>query len=202
MRNIIQKLKLRFHIFKRKLISVPGIDEKRSIIEFYRQKYCAQTFIETGTFLGDTVNFFKDKFHKIYSIELSHDLATKAKYRFAENENIEIVEGNSNVVLPILLQQTKGPILFWLDGHYSSEFFLGNNYIITAKGEKDTPINEELDIILQNTRNAIILIDDARLFNGTNDYPRISDLKQKVACINKNLKLFVKKDIIHIIPFT
>lgn len=202
MTDIIQKIKLRFHILKRKLISVPGIDEKRSIIEYYRQKYDPQTFIETGTFLGDTVDFFKDKFHKIYSIELGHDLAAKAKFRFAENENIEIVEGNSNVILPTILKKTKGSILFWLDGHYSSEFFLGNDYIITAKGEKDTPINEEIEIILQNTGNAIILIDDARLFNGTNDYPRISDLKQKIFCINKNFKLFVKKDIIHIIPLT
>lgn len=136
MNQTFQKIKIRLLILKRKLVLVPNILEKPKIIEFYRQKYNAQTFIETGTFLGDTVDFFKDKFHKIYSIELSHDLAAKAKYIFAEYENIEIVEGNSNVILPKLLQQTKGPTLFWLDGHYSSEFFLGNNYIITAKGEK------------------------------------------------------------------
>ena len=46
----------------------------------------------------------------------------------------------------------------------------------------------------------MILIDDARLFNGKNDYPTIKQLKQKVNKINNALHLFVKNDIIHIIP--
>lgn len=202
MKSICKKIKLKFLISKRKWFPVPDMDEKRSIIEFYRQKYDIQTFVETGTFLGHTVDFFKAKFNKIYSIELSHDLAAKAHSTFADYENIEILEGNSIAMLPLIIKKTTGPILFWLDGHYSSEFFLGEDYIITAKGEKNTPIVEELEIILQSNCNAIILIDDACLFNGTNDYPRIKNLKQKVTCFNKNLKLFVKKDIIHIIPLT
>jgi len=98
------------------------------------------------------------------------------------------------------LTDLESPVLFWLDGHYSSEFFYKEELIRTAKGEKDTPIEEELDIILRSSVEAIILIDDARLFNGKNHYPTIKAIKKKVKSYKMDGKVFVKKDIIHIIP--
>ena len=90
--------------------------------------------------------------------------------------------------------------LFWLDGHYSSEFFYNGEYIITAKADKNTPIEEELDIILNSKYLNIILIDDARLFNGENDYPTITNIKQKLISSERNYTLQVFDDIIHILP--
>jgi hypothetical protein len=52
--------------------------------------------------------------------------------------------------------------LFWLDGH-----FCGG---VSAHGDKGTPILEELNLILSHrVKEHVILIDDARLFNGTFD---------------------------------
>lgn len=79
--------------------------------------------IETGTFLGDTTDHFKEKFKKIFSVELSESLAIRAKERFRNNSNIKIMHGNSEHLLPEILKALDKPALCWLDGHYSSEFF-------------------------------------------------------------------------------
>src|SRR3990167_3220711 len=64
-------------------------------------------------------------------------------------------------------------ILFWLDAHYSGTG--------TARGRKDTPIARELKAILTHrVRNHIIIIDDARLFNGQNSYPKLTWLRKLI----------------------
>ena len=74
------------------------------------------------------------------------------------------MHGDSGEILPELLNNINEPILFWLDGHYSA----GN----TSKGSLNTPIIKELVTIFQHPiKQHIILIDDARLFNGADDYP-------------------------------
>jgi hypothetical protein len=74
-----------------------------------------------------------------------------------------------------------------------------DEYIITAKGERNTPIEKELDIILHSSISPIILIDDARLFTGKDDYPSISVIKKQVKNAGKNFLVSVDTDIIHII---
>lgn len=174
---------------------------KRSVIIEYAKKYRRDTFIETGTFLGDTIESLKHNFNKLISIELSEELAQKAQKRFIEDSNVAIIYGDSGKILPDILKETLEPCLFWLDGHYSSEFFIGSEYIRTAKGNKETPILEELDAILSHpVKNHVILIDDARCFTGKGDYPKISDIKKKLAESKAPYKLKVKNDIIRIIP--
>jgi len=83
------------------------------------------------------------------------------------------------------------PCLFWLDGHYS-----GGN---TAKGEKETPIMEELrQICAHPVKNHLILIDDAREFTGQNDYPTIESLRTFVGARLPGYGFDVKDDIIRI----
>ena len=150
--------------------------------------------------MGDTVEFFKNDFKEIYSIELAEDLATKAQNRFANDKHITIIHGDSGKVLKSLVATIHEPVLFWLDGHYSSEFFVGDEYIKTAKGEKDTPVEEELRVILNSGVDHIILIDDARLFVGMNDYPTISNMKQLVKKCSDHYVVSVSNDIIYILP--
>jgi hypothetical protein len=202
MEDIVSKSFLRVKIFLRKFQIIPEMTQKREIIEWYRKKFEPKIFVETGTFLGDTIEYFKNNFEKLISIELSEELARKATQRFFEDKHVKIIQGDSGVVLSSLMFELKSPVLFWLDGHYSSEFFINGEFIQTAKNNKNTAINEELDIILQSLVEAIILIDDARLFNGRNDYPTIKSIKKKVRLYKNNYTVFVKKDIIHIIPKT
>lgn len=198
-------LKFRIRQLKRfyqKLFIIQDYVVKRKIILVYAKKYQSEIFVETGTFLGDTVETMKTHFLELFSIELADKLATSATERFKNEKHINIISGDSSKILPSLCKQLNKPTLFWLDGHYSSNFYIGETYIETAKGLKETPIMEELRTILEHgIRNNVILIDDARCFNGTSDYPTIKELKKTLLAygITPN-QIKIKKDIIRIIP--
>lgn len=181
---------------------IPGYDEKRHIIREYKNQYATDVFIETGTFLGDTVEAMKNEFAKIYSIELSAELAAKAQARFNEDQHVKIIQGNSGSILKPLLQEINAPCLFWLDGHYSSQVFINGAFVATATGAKKTPVMEELEAIFTSSQAGrhIILIDDARLFNGKYDYPTIGELENMINAFNVKFEVSVQRDIIRMVP--
>jgi len=134
-----------------------------SIME-YKKKFDYGIFVETGTHRGNMINAMKNKFEKIYSIELGNDLYKMAKKRFEKYHHIKLLKGDSGIVLPNLLNEINEPAIFWLDAHYSQ----GE----TARGEIDTPIENELESVLNHKiKNHVIMIDDARCFNGKDGYP-------------------------------
>jgi hypothetical protein len=169
-------------------VPVPSLVKQGVIID-YQKKYNCSTFIETGTYLGDTVEAMKTKFKKVISIELGMDLYINAKERFLNVKNVEIFQGDSGKVLPQIVLGLKDPAIFWLDGHYSAG--------ITAKGDKICPILEELDAIFDNSNlNHVLLIDDARDFVGEGDYPTIERLTDYIKSKNERYNVQVKHDII------
>lgn len=166
-------------------------DVKQIAIKTFAQKYGIRVFIETGTYLGDMVAAVNTDFDKIYSIELSEDLFKQAVKRFAGYKHIAIVHGDSAKVIPEILRRIEVPCLFWLDGHYSAG--------ITAKGEKETPIWEELEHICDHPiKNHVILIDDASLFVGKNDYPTMESLQKFVESRFPGYIFEVRDDMIRI----
>ncbi len=162
----------------------------KRVIKTYVRKYNINVFIETGTFYGDTTWAMRKFFKKIYSIELSEYLFRKSKERFEKFNNIEILHGDSSKVLPKVLSQINEPALFWLDGHYSGG--------VTVKGDKESPILEELEVIFSCNLEHILLIDDARLFDGTSDYPTIETLEKCILSKYKNSVILIKDDIIKV----
>lgn len=184
-----------------KPVTPPPYEKKRAILNSYRETYSLNILVETGTFFGETVEFFKNSFKKLYSIELAEDLALKAQRRFENDKHITIMQGDSGKILKTLVKEFKEPVLFWLDGHYSSEFYVGEELIKTARTDKDTPIVEELDAILASSLEHVILIDDARGFNGLGDYPSIGSIKRKVKkAKGSSYVCMVENDIIQIYP--
>ncbi len=167
----------------------PPHELKQTVIEQYAIRYSAKILVETGTYYGDMVESQRKKFKQIFSIELSDNLWVNAAERFKKYKHIIILQGDSGKVLNQITPLLKEPAIFWLDGHYSDG--------ITAKGDKDCPIIEELDAIFQHTNlNHIILIDDARCFNGNGDYPTIEKLTQHIHQYNPRYKLELKYDIL------
>ncbi|MBU4348411.1 FkbM family methyltransferase [Patescibacteria group bacterium] len=165
---------------------------KEQIVKNYAKKYKIKTFIETGTYKGIMLSAVKDIFEKLYSIELNATSFQNALIKFREDKQIKLLNGDSGKIMINVLKDINEPCLFWLDGHYSGKS--------TSKGEKNTPILQELKTILNHKiKNHIILIDDARLFTGKNDYPTIKELKYFVKNLNNNLRLKVKYDIVRII---
>ena len=147
------------------------------------------TFVETGIFLGKMIEAMIPHFKKIYSIELSKPLYDRAVNLFKNNKNVELLLGDSGVKITEVLTKLNEPAIFWLDGHYSGG--------ITAMTEIETPIMAEIRNILSHpVKNHIIVIDDARLFIGTRDYPTIEEVEKLVYSFDHNLKVMVLHDFI------
>lgn len=175
---------------KEKLFHIDKIEKILSA----KRLFNLETFIETGTYLGVTTNFLNKYFSKIYSIELSKELANEAQSYFKNKKNISIIQGDSGLLIEDILKKDITEKLFWLDAHYSAG--------ITASSTNfgDTPISKEVEVILNYwVPNSVILIDDARLFVGKDNYPTISELTNFITSKNLNLKVFIDKDIIHIL---
>ncbi len=167
--------------------------KKQSVLKAYQKKFTLRVLVETGTYLGEMVYAMRNRFEKIYSIELAHALYEKATKRFVDFPQVSIKEGDSARLLPGLVSELKSPTLFWLDGHYSGG--------ITAKAVEDTPVAQEVGIIFKSMRAPfVILIDDARLFVGSNGYPTLQELKNIVAEEKPGYCMEVDADIIRIFP--
>ncbi len=169
----------------------PHIIKEKTIRE-YAKRFSTPTLIETGTYLGEMIYAMRNRFRRIVSIELDDALYQGAAERFKKYSHITIVLGDSTAVLPQILQQEKARCLFWLDGHYS-----GGN---TARGEQETPILDELQHIKASGDNHVILIDDARLFQGANDYPELETLESFVRGLWPGNVFDIRDDIIRIHP--
>ena len=126
-------------------------------------------FVETGTFIGNTLIGLRQSFQKLYSIELDKGIYRLAKKRLADHANVEIIHGDSAKHLPKILNDISEPAIFWLDAHYSSG--------VTGLGELQTPVLRELKAIFDHPiKKHYILIDDVKDFNGLNDYPTVNAL--------------------------
>jgi hypothetical protein len=130
------------------------------------------TFVETGTYIGDTVRSIQPYFDVLHTIEISEYLYEKFLREHPAYGNVIIHRGDSSDIIPQLMnkfdENTK--CVFWLDGHFSNG--------CTSKGEKDVPLIEECKSIdsLYKADEALVLIDDLRLF-GTDhaeDWSEIS----------------------------
>jgi hypothetical protein len=134
---------------------MPSIDKDfLSLLQDDYKKY--NSFVETGTFMGETTFAMEPLFEKIFTIEIKKEFYNAIRSKYHGNK-IEFKLGDSSEVFSHILPTINTDCIFFLDGHYSS----GN----TGKGIKDCPLIEEL--LLINTlfiKNAIIIIDDCRLF--------------------------------------
>jgi hypothetical protein len=163
---------------------------KQQAIAAVQGKYGYDTLVETGTYLGDMVWAQLPLFKRIYSIELGVELYQRALARFSKYPQVTLLQGDSGVVLKEIVKQLTAPAIFWLDGHYSAG--------ITAKGEKECPIFEELNAIFASQVRHVLLIDDARCFNGIGDYPGIEQLSEFIVGQRPAAMVDVKDDIIRV----
>ena len=121
------------------------------------------TWVETGTYMGDTTSVLSKVAKMVYSIEPEPTLFSKAEQKFSNTSNVKIIKGLSEEVLPKLLPTIRGNICFWLDGHYSEG--------ITFRGPRDTPVLDELKAIGENLTKIgeiVVMVDDVRCFDPRN----------------------------------
>lgn len=172
----------------------PHSIKQRNLLD-YQERFGLKILVETGTFKGDMVAAMKDAFDKVYSVELAETFYRGAVERFRSDSNVRILQGDSGKVFGDLVPELSEPTLFWLDGHYSA----GE----TARGDKDTPVMEELGhIFARDGLKCVILIDDARCFEGESEqvYPSMDELTAFVASHRPDWEVEVDTDCIRITP--
>jgi hypothetical protein len=171
----------------------PHHSVKEKIVTYYARAFGVSILVETGTFLGEMDYALRDVFRKIYSIELGAQIAVRARRLLRPYPHIQVLQGDSASLLPQILEGVSEPCLFWLDGHYSAG--------ITAKGDLETPVMQELETILGHpVKDHVILIDDARCFDGTHDYPTLDGVSEFVAAHRPNFAFSVANDVVRIHP--
>ena len=166
---------------------------KRALVRRLSRRLGYRVFVETGTFYGDMLADVSSAFSQIISIELDPNLCRLARCRFADQAHIQVVAGDSGVLLKEVLTLITEPCIFWLDAHFSGAK--------TAMGPTETPILAEVEAILSHRiRDHVILIDDARCFDGTHDYPSVSSLCSRVAETSGRYEIAVHNDVIRVWP--
>tara|TARA_Y100000816_G_scaffold279140_1_gene251096 strand:+ start:1466 stop:2029 length:564 start_codon:yes stop_codon:yes gene_type:complete len=113
-------------------------------------------FVETGTFLGQTIIPFEPLFENLYTIEIKKELYDNVTRQYKGNK-IKFYHGDTMDVLPIILRNIKGKSIIFLDAHYSAG--------ITGTGPKHVPLYEELEHIMKLSKNeTVIIVDDFAMF--------------------------------------
>lgn len=158
------------------------IHEINGILSKYGKNTSFDTFVETGTFRGETIFEMSRYFKELHTIELSDELYNAAKNNANSMgiTNIQFHHGDSAVVLPDLVPrlESKGTI-FWLDGHFC--------HCGSAQGPKDCPLLEEVEAICTSLKGeCIIIIDDVRLFEITEPHDWADITEENVVRIVKN----------------
>lgn len=150
------------------------------------------TWIETGTYLGETTELLSRNSKMVHSLEPEPKLFARARDKFSRTGNIEIINGTSEDVFPSLLARIQGDVNFWLDGHSSGG--------PTFSGALKTPIVEELNCIAEHMsqfEKVTVLVDDLRLFGtevySEGEYPSLNYLVDWAR--NLNLGWHIEHDI-------
>lgn len=168
----------------------PHLVKQRTVRE-YGEKFGLRILIETGTYYGEMVSAMKNHFDRICSIEFDPALARRAARIFADNPNVQILEGDSGQLLPDLVRTLSERALFWLDAGYYG----------WAGVEKDkSRLSTELQSILRHPLRHVILMDDAHGLNGENGALTIEELKSRIGSEFPGHKVDVSYDILRITP--
>lgn len=121
-----------------------------------RDIFCISTFVETGTYKGNTAYWASRNFNHVITIEASECLYKEVTEKYQPVKNIEFIYGDSREKLRGVLAQLHGPSIFWLDGHWSGGQTYGVSY--------QCPLIEEIEVINSSEYEHFILIDDGRYF--------------------------------------
>lgn len=149
----------------------------------YLPKY-SEVFVETGTLNGaGVIRALDSGYANIISIELDDNFCSIAQNTFKNNKNVQIIKGDSGLVLGEVIKNIDSEITFFLDGHYSGPG--------TAYGIHEYPLLPELEHIKNHhIKTHVILIDDLRMWKEYDDQLNLETVINYVLTINKDYEFF------------
>lgn len=136
----------------------------KPLIEAHEIKY----FCETGTAGGQSIMEAAKHFEKCWTIELLNGVADVENFP----ENVTYLEGDTTKMLPEVVDQLKKLkgmkerqwVIFYLDAHYT-------DVVPNTSDYPECPLLNEIKTVGDYGEDAIVIIDDARLFFGSPPYP-------------------------------
>lgn len=137
---------------------------KRAVIA--RNGSRSGTFVETGTYIGDTAAFAARRFARVITIEPDLRLYRDAALRFRSKPNVEVINGTSEDSFASAVDAAGPDITLWLDAHFSGDGTFAGQSISTILSELQT-----LSEALPNLSRCVIMIDDIRGFGLSPGYP-------------------------------
>jgi hypothetical protein len=133
--------------------------------------YHLQTFIETGSARGDSIDYAaqRTEFTRLLSCEIEPLLAIGCISRFHDDPRINIVRMESGLFMRLVTSSDLPPALFWLDAHYPGAGFGLGDYDADIDEDSRLPLRRELELIaLHRQGEDVILIDDLRIYETGN----------------------------------
>lgn len=136
-----------------------GVDNRLAMQElfaFLAEQFGIAKFVETGTYQGETARFASERFRHVITIEGAQHLYRVAQQQLRGCPNVTCLCGDSRDHLSRILRDLQGPILFWLDAHWSGGETFGEH--------AECPLIEELAAVYSRAADHFVVIDDARFF--------------------------------------
>lgn len=169
----------------------------KTLVNDIIKQFPIDTFIETGTYQGETSYWASTIFKKVHTIEIAEVLYQSTKEKYKNTDNIKFHLGDSKDILKVIIQDLKGPALFWLDGHWCGR----------DTGGKDNlcPVMDELKYAT-SIKDSVILIDDLRCFLGPlpfetgEEYPPVIEVVEYVKKQCPNYYITFHDDTIVCVP--
>ena len=160
------------------------------------------TFVETGTFRGDSVAVVQGRVAVSISIETDALLAAEASARFATDPSVRIVHDSGAKALSELSQSLEDQdVLYWLDAHWC------------AVSEGDAPADSQCDLLAEIasisslSTGSVVLIDDARFFlcappspHDSTQWPTFQEVITALADLSSTHEVAVVNDVIAFYP--
>jgi hypothetical protein len=169
------------------------------LVLLMRRALNVSTFVETGTYKGDTATWAANHFENVITIQNSKALFDEVSSANRRLTNVEFVLGDSRMVLRNKLAEIHGSAIFWLDAHWCGMDSFG--------ADDQCPIIEEIRAIRSTGIDHCILIDYARLFLSPPPLPNTAAQWPTVDLICRNLQaegesqyIVVFEDVIVSVP--
>ncbi len=176
-------------VLRGKPVRSPHLLKQLTVAE-YGRRYNLRCLVETGTYYGEMVAALRKQFDRIYSIELDPELAGYSRQRFKNYPQVKILEGDSGALVPQVVAQLDRPAVFWLDaGYYGVDL---------TKGDLSRLLTELRAILSSRVREHVVLMDDARIFVGTDSKFTASQLVAWIEREYPDRKVEIARDIFRV----
>lgn len=150
-----------------------------AIVLHLMREHAIGTFVETGTFMGNTARWASNHFKHVFTIEFAESIYRQAVAAHAGVPQITFLFGHTREKLAEVVPQLGAPAIFWLDAHWSD----GATY---GAGD-ECPVLDEIAIIVGASADHIILIDDARMFLAPPPRPHETSAWPDIAAVTQAL---------------